>query len=321
MRTTLALLAMGAGVLASTACASTVSTPTGLSDSQSSLLSSSAVPQPSATMLRRPAFGLKPRGWLDAKRATGALIYVAGGNQVAIFREIDGKPVGAITDGVGGAYGLFADGKGGLYVANDSTITAYRPGAVHPWITYADTNSPLYVVTDHSGRVYAANRNGTVTEYPRQQTTPDIRIKTPGVEADGINVDHASNLYVAYRGRQGHGSIEEFAPNSTDGRILGMNVWAPQGLQIDRSGNIIVVETGNATIDIFPPGKTHPSQVVNTDPFTTQIVLGGNQRNIYYSNYADHNVYFSAYPPGGFREKVVTGLDYSQGMALSHEER
>jgi hypothetical protein len=320
MRTIPAFLVTVAAVLASPSCAPVTSSLASSSASQSSALRSE-VPEPSATLLRRPTFGTKPRGWLDAKRATGALIYVAGGNQVAIFREIDGSAVGAITDGVDGAWGLFADAKGGLYVANTTTVTAYRPGAVHPWMVYTDTASPLYIVTDHSGRLYAANRNGTVTEYPRQQTTPDITIKTPGIEADGINVDDASNVYVAYRGRQGHGSIEEFAPNSTNGRVLGMHVWAPQGLQIDHSGNIIVVETGNGTVDIFPPGKKHPSQVLNTGVFTTQVVLGGNQRNIYYSNYADHNVYISPYPPGDFRLKVATGLDYSQGMALSHEER
>lgn len=320
MRTIPVFLVTVAAVLASAGCAPVVSSFASSSVGQSSELRS-GVPDPSPTVLRPLVFGSKPRGWLDAKRATGALIYVAGGNQVVIFREKDGSAVGSITDGVAGAYGLFADAKGGLYVANTNTITAYRPGTVHPWMTYNDTASPLYIVTDHSGRLYAANRNGTITEYPRRQTTPDTTIKTPGIEADGINVDDASNLYVAYRGRQGHGSVEEFAPNSTDGRVLGMHIWAPQGLQIDRSGNIIVVETGNGTVDIFPPGKKEPSQVVNTGVFTTQIVLGGNQRNIYYSNYADHNIYISPYPPGAFQLKVATGLDYSQGMALSHEER
>jgi hypothetical protein len=160
----------------------------------------SAVPKPSATLLRQATFGPKPRGWFDAKNATGALIYVAAGNEVGIFRQKDSEQVGAITDGVGGAYGLFADAAGGLYVANDSTITAYLPGEIHPWITYSDPASPLYVVTDHSGRVYAANRGGTIYEFPRQQTTPDVKIKTPGHEADGINFDDAGNLYVAYRG-------------------------------------------------------------------------------------------------------------------------
>jgi hypothetical protein len=321
MRTTSALLLMFAAVLASSACASSVSTMPGSLANHVSEANFDAVPQPAATILRRTDNVPKPRGWFDAKEATGALVYVAGGDEVAIFRQKDAKLVGEITDGVNGAYGLFADAKGGLYVANTSTITAYRPGTIHPWITYDDPDSPLYVVADHSGRVYAANRGGRVTEFPRNQTTPDVTIKTPGIEADGINVDNASNLYVAYRGRQGHGSIEKFAPNSTSGQILGMNVWAPQGLQIDGDGNIIVVETGNGTIDVYPPGKTQPSQVVGVEPFATQVVLGGNQRTIYYSNYADHDVYAGPYPMEGFGVRLVSGLKYSQGMALSHEER
>jgi hypothetical protein len=319
MRSIPAFLVIVVAALASTGCAPVASSLVDTSVGQASVLSS-GIPEPSSTLLRRPTFGIKPRGWLDVKSATGALVYVAGLNEVAIFRQKDSSPVGSITDGVGGAYGLFADAKGGLYVANTYTITAYRPGAIHPWITYTDNGSPLYVVTDHSGRVYAANRNGTVTEYPPQQTTPDVTIKTPGYEADGINFDQASNLYVAYRGG-GVDSIEEFAPHSTNGRILGMHVSSPQGLQIDRSGNIIVVESGNGTIDIYPPGKNHPSQVLNTGCCATQVVLGGNQRNIYYSNYADHNVYISPYPPVNFGVKIESGLDYSQGMALSHEER
>jgi hypothetical protein len=319
MRTIPAFLVMAAAIIAPTGCAQVASPLASTSADQSSALMS-RVPEPSATVLRSPAVGVKPRGWLDVKRATGSLIYIAAGNEVAIYRENDSRPVGAITDGVAGAYGLFADAKGGLYVANTTTITAYRPGAIHPWITYADPASPLYVVADHSGRVYAANRGGTVTEFPRQQTVPDVTIKTPGHEADGINLDDAGNLYVAYRGRSVD-SIEEFAPDSTDGRILGMHVSGPQGLQIDHSGNIIVVESGNGTVDIFPPGKNHPSQVVNVDIGATQIVLGGNQRNIYYSTYTNHNVYIGRYPPSTFAVKIGSGLSYTQGMALSHEER
>jgi hypothetical protein len=313
------LVTVMAVAAASSGCAPIASSLPSSSAGQSSRMSS-AVPEPAATVLRPAIAGVRPRGWLDAKRATGSLIYIAAGNEVAIYRESDGRSVGAITDGVAGAYGLFADAKGGLYVANTTTITAYRPGSIHPWITYADPASPLYVVADHSGRVYAANRGGSVTEYPRRQTTPDVTIKTPGHEADGINLDRASNLYVAYRGRSVD-SIEEFAPNSTEGRILGMHVSSPQGLQIDSAGNIIIVESGNATIDIFPPGKTNPSQVINVDSGATQVALGGNQRNVYYSTYTTHDVYISPYPPGAFRIKIGSGLGYTQGMALSHETR
>ena len=86
MRTKLAFLAMGAGMLALTACASTVSTSIGSYDARSSL-SLNAVPKPSSTTLERPSFGPKPRAWLRPKSYPGSLIYVAAGSQVKIFPE------------------------------------------------------------------------------------------------------------------------------------------------------------------------------------------------------------------------------------------
>jgi DNA-binding beta-propeller fold protein YncE len=255
---------------------------------------------------------------------SGSLIYVADGSQVKIFPESGSNPpaIGAITDQVNGAYGLFVDGKRDLFVANSATITAYRPGALHPYIVYSDPASPLYVVEDHAGRLYAANRNGTVTEYPPHQSSPDRTLQTPGVEADGINVDDAGNLYVAYRGGSTSGSIEKFPPNSTKGRILGMLLDQPQGLQLDHSGNILVVETGGKqVVDIFPPGSQSPSQVVQATNGVTQVVLREAEDNMYVSNFANDNIYISHYPPGEFQLKVDTGLRGVQGMALSNEER
>ncbi len=323
MRTILVFLATGA-VLALTACASAVSTSTGSSEVQSSLLSSNAVPKPSATLLRQPILGPKVHGWLAKGSGSGSLIYVADGNQVEIFPESGSNqaPIGAITDKVSGAYGLFVDGKRDLFVANSLTITAYRPGTLHPYLVYSDSASPLYVVEDHSGRLYAANRNGTVTEYPPRQTKSDRTLQTPGVEADGINVDDASNLYVAYRGGLTSGSIEKFPPNSTKGRILGMQLDQPQGLQVDHSGNILVVETGGKqVVDIFPPGSQSPSQVVQAAFGVTQVVLREAGDNMYVSNFANDNVYISHYPPGELQLKIDTGLNGVQGMALSNGAR
>jgi hypothetical protein len=322
MRTILVFLATGA-VLAATACAPTASSPIGSFGSQSSPLSTGAVPKPTATLLRQPIPGAQPHAWLRKGSGTGSLIYVAAYNQVAIYLESGSSPtpIGTITDKVSGAYGLFVDGKRDLFVANSSTITAYRPGTLHPYLVYSDSASPLYVVEDHSGRLYAANRNGTVTEYPPRKTIPDRTLQTPGSEADGINVDDAGNLYVAYRGGSGS-SIEKFRPNSTKGTILGMQLDEPQGLQIDHSGNILVVETGSKqVVDIFPPGSTSPSQVIQATGGVTQVVLRAAGDNMYVSNWATDDVYISHYPPGEFQVKIKTGLGGVQGMALSNEAR
>jgi hypothetical protein len=323
MRSTIAFLATGAGVLALTACASTFSNSTGASQAQSSLLGSSAVPRPAATALDYPSRGAQPLGWLK-KGAPQSLIYVAAHGEVVLFPESGSNPapIGEITDHVGAAWGLFVDGRRNLYVANKKSITAYHPGTLHPFIIYDDPHRAMYVVLDHAGRLYAANHNGTVTEYPAHQTTPDRTLKTPGVEADGINLDAANNLYVAYRDQSGVGSIEEFAPNSTKGRILGMQLVGPQGLQLDRAGNILVVETNSKqVVDIFPPGTTTPSKVLSVANGVTQIVLREAEENMYISNFFNVSVYISHYPPGKFQPKIEAGLSRVQGMALSNEER
>jgi len=322
VRTTLAFLAFGAGLFTATACAPTVSTSAGVSELQPALPGSNAVPKPSPTILRQPDLGPKPRGWLNTVSQPGSLIYVAAGRQVLIFSEsgFNRKQIGSITDGVRNAYGLYVDGSRNLYVANSSTITAYHPGTLNPYVVYKDPAGPMYIVKNRSGWLYAANHDGTVSEYLPGHTSPSRTLLTPGTEADGINVDDASDVYVAYRDQTGMGSIKEFQANSRNGRILGMQLTQPQGLQLDHSGNILVVETGDKqVVDIFPPGSTSPSNVVQAVDGVTQVVLREANENMYVSNFRNYSVYISPYPPGEFQRKLGAGAVRVQGMALSNE--
>jgi hypothetical protein len=322
MRTKLAFLAMGVGLLASAGCGPTIAT-TGVPATQPASLGSNAIPKPSPTILRQPDLGSKPHGWLDAGSHPGSLIYVAAGGQVLIFPEsgFHRKQIGSITDGVSSAYGLYVDGSQNLYVANSSTISAYHPGSLSPYVVYKDSAGPMYIVKNHLGWLYAANHDGTVSEYLPGHTSPSRTLLTPGTEADGINVDDAGNVYVAYRDQTGMGSIKKFEANSRNGRILGMQLTQPQGLQLDHSGNILVVETGDKqVVDIFLPGSTSPSKVVQAADGVTQVVLREANENMYVSNFHNNSVYISPYPPGEFQRKLGAGAVRVQGMALSNEE-
>ena len=324
MRITLAFLTVGAAMLAATACAPTGSESIDTTTATSHL-DTKGVPNPAPTILRSAATGPKLRGWLrTSTQDSQALIYVAAYNKILIFPErgSNQQAIGSITDGVSGAYGLYVDGNGNLYVANSSTITAYHPNSLNPFITYQDPASPLYVAKDHAGHIYGANRDGTVTEFLPNRTTAFRTYHTPGVEADGINIDVSGNMYVAYRDSSGVGSIKKFQPNSQNGHILGMQLVEPQGLQLDKSGNILVVETGSKqVVDIFPPGKRTPSDVVQAGDGVTQVVLQEANNALYVSNFRTNDVYVSAYPPEQFAVKDATGTGGVQGMALSNEER
>jgi hypothetical protein len=305
MRTVLASLAVGPAFLAMIACSSSVSTPP-------------------PTTLGLANHGLRPRGWMSAKTKQGSLIYVAGGNQVLVFPERGRNRgiIGVISDQVNSAHGLFVDGRRDLYVANESTVTAYRPGSAHPYIVYSDPDRPLYVVLDHAGRLYAANEDGTVSEYAPRQTTPDVTFRIPGSQTAGISLDAANNLYVGYIDGSRNASIEKYAPGSQVGQVLGMQLDSPQSLLVDRSGNILVVETGDTqAIAVFPPGATSPSQVIHVETGVTQMALRESEKEIYISNDGNGDVYISPYPQMQFREKIAENLTSVQGVALSNEAR
>ena len=112
-----------------------------------------ARPMPQATQLTAPRIVPKAAGWLSPEARKSSLIYVANGSQVLIFPE-KGElqtPIGMITSGVDGAYGLFVDKDGNLYVANggNGTVTVYPRGATSPSQTYSQGLSyPLYPIVD-----------------------------------------------------------------------------------------------------------------------------------------------------------------------------
>jgi DNA-binding beta-propeller fold protein YncE len=188
-------------------------------------------------------------------------------NQIDIFPLM--KPnqpqAGTITSGIDGPYGLWYDRQHqSLYVANQvgNTVTVYSHGSVTPSRTYSeDLSRPLYPIVDNQGVLYVGNaNNGTVVEYLPGSTHAHQVVQTAGTEADGLALDKHENLYVAYRMSGGTGSIEEFAPGSTQGTVIGMTLDQPQGVIVTDDGTVVATETGSTDrLDVFPAGSSTPS--------------------------------------------------------------
>jgi|SRR5215467_6345279 len=233
---------------------------------------------PSAERTPLPLFTPRTRraGTFSPQAGTPYL-YIADeyDSQIDIF-PLKGRnqpQVGTITAGVSIPYGIWFDrGTMSLYVTNQgsNTVTAYPYGGTQPSLTYSqDLNRPLFPIVDRSGDLFVSNANdGTVVEYLAGSTNAHQVLQTPGVEADGMAFDHHGNLYVAYRNcPSGDGSIEKFAPGSTQGHVIGMTLSDPQGVAVDYKGNIIVDETGTGNdritqIEVFPPGQKTASVVI-----------------------------------------------------------
>lgn len=253
------------------------------------------------------------KGQAFSPRVGTPYLYIADeyGSQIDIFPS-DGRDhaqVGTITAGVELPYGIWFDRRSqSLYVANQEnyTVTAYPYGSSQPSVTYSqDLNRPLFPIVDRHGDLYVSNANdGTVVEYLAGSTKAHAVLQTPGVEADGLAFDRHGDLYVAYRTcPSGDGSIEEFAPGSTHGQVLGMSLSDPQGLVVDSSGNIVVDETGTAServelIEVFPPGATTPSMQVQMpgQDLPIELALDCNEKHLYVASLFKGAALAATYP-------------------------
>jgi len=235
-------------------------------------------------------------------------LYIADqtNNQIDIFplKPPNQQQVGTITAGIDGPYGLWFDRYNeSLYVANqvNNTVTVYAHGSITPTRTYSKgLHRPLYPIVDSHGMLYVGNaNNGTVVEYKPGGNVYQV-LQTPGVEADGLALDNQENLYVAYRtGPVGPGSIEEFAPGSTQGQIIGMTLDQPQGVIVDTGGNVVATETGSTDrIDVFPPGSQTASLELPMPQgsVATELVIDCKEKLLYVSGLYNGIVYGVKYP-------------------------
>jgi hypothetical protein len=293
-------------------------------------------PMPQATGLPAPSNKHAGSGWFSTTDRLRhgwppetQYLYVANqsSNEIDIYLEA-GRwtvPVGEISAGIDGPYGLCVDRQHALYVANqkNNTVTKYPYGATSPSVTYsAQLKRPLYPLVDRSGNLFVSNAyNGTVVEYSAGSTTTAYQIiQTAGREADGMDFDQQGNLYVAYRKSGGFGSIEEFPQASTQGTILGMTLNQPQGVIVDRDGNLLAVETGDTRrVDVFAPGALTPSLEEQTWHTGTQLALDKSQIESFLSTLSGI-VYVAPFPlrgvrPYGYVKDESTSV--IQGMTIS----
>jgi DNA-binding beta-propeller fold protein YncE len=297
-----------------------------IAPAQMTMHAAGATPMPTYVGLAKKAGSFSPI-------AGKAYLYMAdqSNNQIDIF-PVKGKnqpQVGTITSGIEGPYGLWFDRRAQeLYVANqgNNTVTVYPYGSTQPSRTYSeDLNRPLYPIVDSNGKLYVGNANsGTVVEYLAGNTHAQKVVQTAGSEADGLALDKHLNLYVAYRtSGTGQGSIEEFAPDSSQGQILGMTLDEPQGVVVVPRGTIVATETGPTNrIDVFPTGSmTESLEVPMPGGVATELVIDCRDEFLYVSALDNGVVFGSNYPLRGqslFVKDEVSGL--IQGATITNNQ-
>jgi hypothetical protein len=251
----------------------------------------------SASMVRNLANGFVHRaatathghGWMspDAKHAKD-LFYWADfdSDTVTVYKKkgVNPKQVGQITDGIDEPERLFVDGSKNLWVTDlgNNTVTEYAPGTTSPSFTInIGIANPTGLVVDSAGTVYVANvANETVTEYPKGETAPSLTISM-SASPEYLATDSSDNLYVS----TGLG-VWEYPPGSTTGTELSLTIGSPGAIEVDKFGDIILVDAGAASsIDVFPPGQSTPSKTISDGSnYPYALSLSKSEKKLYISS-------------------------------------
>jgi hypothetical protein len=283
-------------------------------------------------------------GWLSPEAQHGkGLLYVGtainAGGEVLIFSQKgnDQRPIGEITQGIDNAFGVFVDDQRYLYAANVSngTVTVYPPGGTSPVETLTGAGAPDNVVVGPDGSVYVsdlgnlgdpAHGTGNVFMYLKGHTHPSKTLKAfkiKGTYPEGLAIDSANNLYVAfdgpYTGSKLRGEVLEFTPGSPNGKNLGIHVGYALGLAIDKNSNLLLVDANTNCVDVFPPGSKVPSQQICgfRQAAIDGIALNRGNNELWVSNGFWSYIYGVSYPAGHIVNTISRRIGWAWGVATS----
>lgn len=278
---------------------------------------------------------------------TSPLLYVSnlgansGKGEIDVFdqRGKDQTPIATITNGILGPGGLTTDDKGNLYVADEGpisgkwTVQVYAPGATSPTKRYTtDLDSPTDTAVAKDGTIYIANfnglSNGWVAVYPKGNASKEYRLSDFGGGAPvSVALDAKGHLYVVYdieNSTEDVSAVNEYKPGAKTGKNLNLQFSAGGGIQVDRSGNILVAQQLDPSeILIFKPGATKAYETISMpgggEPFN--FALNHGAKELFAGEYQNANqVDRFAYPSAKFQYVIANGFENPSGVATAPTE-
>jgi sugar lactone lactonase YvrE len=214
--------------------------------------------------------GIDLQGQLYLANRNGNIQVFAGrGTDYQVVRVLAGPhtQLGQIT-------AMAVDANGGLYVANAGNhmggprvviFAGNMSGNVMPDHTisgpHTGLTSPVGISTDATGRSFVADHNSgkiLVFDAAAQGDTPPLAV-IDVIHPDSVLIDQELNLYAASDSSHSVATFipmgpQSWAPNST---ITREELQAPQGMAVDKDGNLAVAITGG--VAFFPASATDGS--------------------------------------------------------------
>jgi hypothetical protein len=239
-------------------------------------------------------------------------------------------PIAVIHVAQGCPYGVTADKKGTIYVA-DNCPTASFFGDVEEYAKGSTTlkktitqgiSDPLGIAVDKSGTLYVTGYNpASISEYAAGATSPSKVVTGGGLdEPSGLALDAKGNLYIADFGAD---AVFELPAGGSSVTNLNLeSVGEPIGVAVDQKKNLLWETGGSANaINVYKlGGSTSPVQTIpgNGFPYAVGISNHGKPKGeVVVSDINAHAVY--AFKSGSYTPyaTLTNGIQQPTGLFVT----
>jgi hypothetical protein len=232
--------------------------------------------------------------WLSAAAKAGSHVIYSGSysnSTVTIYpwAGTNPAPIGTISTGLTNPERLFVDKNLKLYTTDEgspTSVVVYNPGKTTPSLIITNgVNFPTGITVGADGTVYCANTgNSTVTEYPKGKKNPSLTITLSGETPENLAVDGSNNLYIQYLGGTLGSGVIKVPPGMTSGTDLNLVIGSASALSVDKAGNVVILDQGSSSLDVFPAGQTTPSKTLSLGAFPFEMSMNKAETQVYVSN-------------------------------------
>lgn len=177
-----------------------------------------------------------------------------------------------------------------------------RNGFTFPIGQLSGISKPVQIAVDRNGTIYVANSQtnasgaGSITIYPRGQTTPTRTLTTGLNTTMGVAVDVHGTVYASNKLL---GSIEIFPKGASNPSVtITANLTGPDGLAVNGSGDLFIADSSANDVLILAHGSKTPKSLGLTGLSRPTGLAIDSQGNLYVANLLGASSRVSIYASG-----------------------
>lgn len=194
------------------------------------------------------------------------------------------RPFASIP-GLSESIGLAVDSHGNLYVGQSGSVVEFARGANKPLKTYDDGGHQVGGVTVcPNGTLYAANSEGdTLSVYAGGATEPTGTIVIPNGQVFHLACDATNDVFVTVAG----GAYEVIEVPANGSGPIGLPIAPygfPEGIAIDRAGDIVVAQIDDSALAFYHNGQSTPFKTIAVPGEPLEVTFSEHDKTVWAAN-------------------------------------